>query len=82
MNITLLETNKKKLKAISNKLKLIAGNINTEIRILLDRKKEMDKLCLSVNGDTLMIEEIQKLTDQIKFLKSQESNLYDTIKTI
>lgn len=82
MNITLLETNKKKLKSISSKLTLIAGNLNTEIRILLERKKELEKLCLTSNGHTLMIEDVEKLSGQIKFLQAQESCLYDTIKTI
>ena len=82
MNITLFETNKKKLKAIQNKLQLIGGNFNSEIRILMDKRDRLDKTSLSVDGNNLHIEELQDLRHRIEFLKSQEDGIHELLKTI
>ena len=82
MNITLFETNKKKLVAIRNKVQMIAGNLNDEIRILMNKKDDLEKCSLSVDGNNIMIEELSHVRDRIFFLKSQEDNLQHILRTI
>lgn len=82
MNITLFETNKKKLKLIQDKLNMIIGNLSTEIRIQREQRDRLDKISLSVDGTNLDIEELSKMSDRLKFLDAQRENLLYVLKRI
>jgi hypothetical protein len=82
MNITLLETNKKKLKVLRNRLQLLGSNFNDEIRILMDQRERLDKTSMSIDGNNLHIEELDHLRHRIQFLQSQQAGLQEILVSI
>ena len=82
MNITLLETNKKKLKSLRNRLQLLASNFNDEIRILMDERERLDKTSMSIDGNNLHIAELDHLRHRIQFLQSHQAGLQEILVSI
>ena len=80
MNFT-LELNKTKLDAVASTIKVVADNINTQIRLDQQHLKQLEQLNLSTSemGGIKDIE-IEKLKSNIRFLKSQEDVLLEVIK--
>tara|TARA_R100000664_G_scaffold9501_1_gene15901 strand:+ start:340 stop:612 length:273 start_codon:yes stop_codon:yes gene_type:complete len=67
---------------VTNNIQSISKNINSELTILLNAKDRVEKIGLSVNGNSLHIEEQEHLKSRISFLQSQEDNLQHVLKEI
>ena len=67
---------------LQNCIQSISININSELTILLNAKDRVEKIGLSVNGNSLHIEEQEHLKSRISFLQSQEDNLQHVLKEI
>tara|TARA_R100000655_G_scaffold87513_1_gene127693 strand:+ start:136 stop:408 length:273 start_codon:yes stop_codon:yes gene_type:complete len=70
------------LNSVTSNLKSIGTNLNSEITILLHAKDRVEKIGLSVNGNSLHIQEQEDLKSRISFLQSQENNLQHVLKEI
>ena len=80
MNFT-LELNKKKLDAVASAIKVVADNINTQIRLDQQELKSLEQLNLSTEEmGGIKDLEIQKIKSNIQFLQSQEGVLLEVVK--